>query len=46
VEDDSLLKKLLDARLDPGSARQMRRFWGFRSRFVVAIGSMPTFSTG
>src|SRR5215217_5040209 len=46
VEGVSLLKNSLGACFHPGFGAQTQRFRSFRARFVVAIGSMPPFSTG
>jgi len=45
VNRASLLKNSLGARFDPGSGVKHAVFWASGARFVVAIGSMPTFST-
>jgi hypothetical protein len=45
-EHFSLLKNSLGARFHPGSDTKHTDFGAFQARFVVAISSMPTFSTG
>jgi hypothetical protein len=46
VERVSLLKNLLGAHFYPKSGAKYAGFGVYRARFVVAIGSMTTFSTG
>src|SRR5215204_3983745 len=46
VEGANPLKNVLGARFDPRSDTKYAGFGAFGARFVVAIGSMPTFSTG
>jgi hypothetical protein len=45
-EFSSLLKNSLGARIGPGVGTEYADLGAFRSRFVVAISSMSTFSTG
>jgi hypothetical protein len=46
VEVKSLLKNSLGARIGPSVGTEYADLGAFRSRFVVAISSMSTFSTG
>jgi hypothetical protein len=46
VEVESLLKNSLGARIGPSVGTEYADLGAFRSRFVVAISSMSTFSTG
>jgi hypothetical protein len=45
-EFDSLLKNSLGARVQPTLGTKYAGFEAFRARFVVAISSIPPFSTG
>jgi hypothetical protein len=45
LKRNRLLKNALDARFHPISGIKDTDFGAFRAQFVVAISSMPTFST-